>query len=207
MFTKPLLMFDFDGVLMDTFDVAYGVNLINFPDMTPDEYRDLFSGNVYETLNQRAPKPTDVPMTAAEYFDFYEQGVQTRGLIPHMIPVVRALESAHHLSIVTSCTTPIVEKILERSSLASDTFDIRGMEIERDKTKKIYALMEKFDAPPEQCLFITDTVGDILEARAAGVASIAVTWGFHPEARLAAAAPHAIARTPEDIPEIIKNYF
>lgn len=200
-------MFDFDGVLMDTFDIAYGVNLINFPDMTPDDYRDLFSGNVYETLQQRAPKQTDVPMTAAEYFDLYEQGVQARSLIPDMIPVVRALEDTHHLSIVTSCTTPIVQNILLRSSLAPDTFDIRGMEIERDKTKKINALMEKYDADPSQCLFITDTVGDIIEARAAGVESIAVTWGFHPEARLATATPHALARVPHDIPKIVNDYF
>lgn len=207
MLTRPLLMFDFDGVLIDSFDVSYGITRLKNPDMSVDEYRDLFAGNIYETLKQRPQKNTDRPMSHDEYFDLYAEGLQTRELIPEMVSVVRTLEDAHQLSIVTSCVTGVIKKIIERSSLAPDVFEILGMDVERNKTKKINRLMEKYDADPSDCLFITDTVGDIIEARAAGVESIAVTWGFHGEARLAAATPHAIARVPEDIPALVKNYF
>ena len=41
------------------------------------------------------------------------------------------------------------------------------------------------------------TVGDILEARAAGVRSVAVTWGWHDRERLVAVSPDFIVDTPE----------
>lgn len=200
-------MFDFDGVLIDSFDVTYGLTRFKHPDMSADEYRDLFVGNIYDTIKNLPTKITDKPMTNAEYFDLYAEAMQTRQLIPEMVSVVRGLEDTHQLSIVTSSVTEIIKKIIERSSLAPDTFEILGMDVERNKTKKINRLIEKYDADPSDCLFITDTVGDIHEARAAGVESIAVTWGFHDEARLAAASPHALARVPQDIPKIVNNFF
>jgi len=46
---------------------------------------------------------------------------------------------------------------------------------------------------PEHCLIIGDSTMDIETARQAGMRSCAVTWGYHDEARLAAAGAGAIA--------------
>ena len=45
-------------------------------------------------------------------------------------------------------------------------------------------LFEKYDLKPDDCVFITDTLGDILEAKKVNVRSIAVTFGFHDQERL-----------------------
>ena len=42
------VIFDFDGVIHDTLDIAYGINKRINPDMGLDEYKDYFNGNLYE---------------------------------------------------------------------------------------------------------------------------------------------------------------
>jgi phosphoglycolate phosphatase len=54
---------------------------------------------------------------------------------------------------------------------------------------------------------ITDTSGDILEARMAGVDSIGVSWGFHSTEMLSYAEPAAIVSSPHDLPKAVEAYF
>jgi phosphoglycolate phosphatase len=51
--------------------------------------------------------------------------------------------------------------------------------------------------------YIGDTVGDIKEARAAGVWTVAVTWGWHSRERLLAARPDFLVDTPEELLQIV----
>ncbi len=66
-------------------------------------------------------------------------------------------------------------------------------------------MLEKYKTIPENAVFITDTVGDVLEARKCGVKAIAVTWGFHGEATLQKAKPAKIVSTSEDLLKSIKD--
>jgi phosphoglycolate phosphatase-like HAD superfamily hydrolase len=47
--------------------------------------------------------------------------------------------------------------------------------------------------------FVGDTVGDMVEGRAAGVGTIAVAWGWHAAAQLAGAAPDHLVAVPADL--------
>ena len=45
-------------------------------------------------------------------------------------------------------------------------------------------LFDKYNLTSDDCIFVTDTVGDILEANKVNLRSIAVTCGFHEKERL-----------------------
>lgn len=62
--------------------------------------------------------------------------------------------------------------------------EILGSDVARDKIRKIKMVLDNNDLNAEDCVFITDTLGDILEARQCGIESIAVTWGYHEAERL-----------------------
>jgi phosphoglycolate phosphatase len=62
-------------------------------------------------------------------------------------------------------------------------------------------------AQPEDSLFITDTLGDIREAKQSRVQAIAVSWGFHEKNVLLQGKPYSIAHRPEDITQAVKRYF
>ena len=55
---KKAVIFDFDGVIGDTFDFCYGPYKEVQPELTKDEYRSWFSGNIYDKLEQDAAWPT-----------------------------------------------------------------------------------------------------------------------------------------------------
>lgn len=58
----------------------------------------------------------------------------------------------------------------------------------------------------DKTFFITDTVGDLLEAgQVDGVVSIGVTWGFHQADALKLANPSFLAHNPEDVITYLKG--
>ena len=77
--------------------------------------------------------------------------------------------------------------------------EILGADFLFSKKEKIDYALEKYGIPGEQTFYIGDTAGDIREARAAGVRSVAVTWGWHSRERLAAAQPDFLVDTPEGL--------
>ena len=58
----------------------------------------------------------------------------------------------------------------------------------------------------KDCIFVTDTLGDIKEAIKCNVQSIAVTWGFQPKERLLKGNPYAIVETPEELFAAISDW-
>jgi len=77
--------------------------------------------------------------------------------------------------------------------------EIFGSDFHFSKKEKIDHALEKYGVGREQAFYIGDTVGDIREARAAGVRSVAVTWGWHGRERLAAVNPDFLIDTPEEL--------
>ena len=68
-------------------------------------------------------------------------------------------------------------------------------------------VLEKYGIQPNDCVFITDTLGDMREAKAAGVGAIGVSWGFHSRETLSKDEPLRIVESPQDMPRAISDYF
>lgn len=64
---------------------------------------------------------------------------------------------------------------------------------------------EEIGVLPEECCYIGDMKIDILTGKNAGMKTIAVTWGYQDEADLIACGADFIARSPEELPELIKK--
>ena len=77
--------------------------------------------------------------------------------------------------------------------------EIFGSDFLFSKKEKIDHALEKYGIPREKAFYIGDTAGDIVEARAAGVRSVAVTWGWHDRERLVAVRPDFLIDTPEGL--------
>jgi len=48
--TKKLIIFDFDGVIVDSFAISFGVNRKLGSAVDIDQYRSFFEGNIYEAI-------------------------------------------------------------------------------------------------------------------------------------------------------------
>lgn len=68
-------------------------------------------------------------------------------------------------------------------------------------------IFDDFNIAAPDCIFITDTLGDIKEARVAGVDSIAVSWGYHSLATLELGNPLAVADKPSELPNLVRTFL
>lgn len=58
---------------------------------------------------------------------------------------------------------------------------------------------------PHDAVMITDTSGDVLEAKPTGVKTIGVLWGLHDEEMLRIVNPEKIVKTPSELEMAIEE--
>ena len=58
----------------------------------------------------------------------------------------------------------------------------------------------------DKVFYIGDTVGDIMEAKKAGVKSIAASWGYHKRECLVNCSPDILIDKPGDLIDELKRY-
>jgi pyrophosphatase PpaX len=108
------------------------------------------------------------------------------------------------LGIVTAKRTATVRLAFEVIPELERYFDVvvGADDTERHKPhpEPILVALERLGADPARAAYIGDSPFDVQAAKAAGVFSVAVTWGrIHDEARLAREEPDAIVHTAEEL--------
>jgi phosphoglycolate phosphatase len=200
---SSLFLFDFDGVLVDSLDlyaeaVTRCLERIGTPIVkNREEYLVLFDGNFYESMAARGVDLTAFAQAAREILP----GIDYDAMKPFagLTPVLDALRKDHSLVVISSNGYRTIRAILTRFGFDPFFREIFGSDFHFSKKEKIDHALEKYEIPREQAFYIGDTVGDILEARAAGVRSVAVTWGWHDRERLVAVSPDFVVDTPEGL--------
>ena len=200
---KNLYLFDFDGVIVDSIDlyehsIRTCLETINRPIIqTREDFLDLFEENFYEAIDKKGV-PLETFLRASASIISSLDYSQVRAF-QKMKPVLERFSDTHFLVVITSNRSEMVEKTLRREHLDSLFIDILGADFMLSKTAKIAYAMNRWDKSPAETYYIGDTAGDIREAKSAGVHTVAVTWGWHQEARLTGAGAEYVVRTPEDL--------
>lgn len=197
---KPCIFFDFDGVIVDSFDAAVkiGENLNIVGDA--EEYRRLFDGSIAEHFNRNISASK-----LKNFFKKYSQSLSAMPIVPGIKEVIKNLSSSYRMAVVSSSYTLTIHNFLKDHGLAECFVDIQGFDKGESKSEKISQLLSSWSVSGDRGLMITDTLGDIEEARKAGVKSIGVLWGYHDERTLNTGEPEAVAGNPKELFEIIQK--
>lgn len=205
---KPFLLFDFDGVIIDSIGMINRHVLTHWGDDEEAQKRQC-EGNAHARKDGEVPVHVDLQadtVTAAFLRD-YEKDMPSCNLFPGMRDTLLALKERYRFAIVSSSPGDFIRSYLDACGL-TDLFEgIYGMDVAVSKSVKINTIVEREQAPLSQFLMITDTLGDIREARHAGVESIGVTWGLHERERLEKGGPWGICEIPAELPNAIDAYF
>jgi phosphoglycolate phosphatase len=200
---NSLFLFDFDGVLADSLDlyadaVARCLERIGTPIVKgKEDYLDLFDGNFYESMASRGVDLAAFAQAAKEILPMIDYNAMKP--FPGLIPVLAALQKDHILAVVSSNGSRTIRKMLARFGFDPYFREVFGFEFLFSKKEKIGHALEKYGILREKAFYIGDTAGDILEARSAGIRSVAVTWGWHDRERLRAVRPDFLIDTPEGL--------
>ena len=197
---KKLVIFDFDGALVNTMPFWFGLHKDVNPDFTWKEYQKMSNGNFWNELDQAV---TDGHIFPNGYQEKYNKEIENH--TTSLRPVIIELSKKYQLAVVSSGSEPTIKKFLNKEGVGDLFFDVLGFETHKSKTEKLLLLIKKINLKAEDLIFITDTLGDILEANKASVKSIGVTWGLHDKETLQKGNPNAIIDDPNDLLKIIKE--
>lgn len=197
------LIFDFDGVIHDTLDLAYKINKKLGGTFTLDEYKDFFNGNIYEHKQI-------FPEKIKEFFELQNPLFSELKIREEIKNELLKLKKKFDLFIVSSNMEAALHAYFKNNDISHIFNEILGVESHKSKVEKFKLLMKKYGLNQEQCVFITDTLGDILEANKVGLKTIAVDFGFHERERLEKGKPLTIVsdfrHLSREVENIIKQY-
>lgn len=200
------ILFDFDGVIVDSFQPAFEVSRMLRPwmDFTEDDYRKCFEGNVYEEF-LKIDKKQEV--ADKQFFKIYIPKLFQLPVIKGIPKTLKMLSKKYRLIVISSTISSPISRWLNKHGLVKYFSEIMGGDVHKIKLEKIRMIFEKYGINSDDCVFVTDTLGDLREAKKAGLNCLAVIYGFHSKDMLKKGNPAGFIKTPQHIPIEIEKYW
>lgn len=193
------IIFDFDGVIHDTFDLAYKINVEIYGEkLSKEDYRDFFNGNIYK--NKQINKDA-----SERYFSLQNEKYKYLEVDENIKKNIKRLAEDYEIFIISSNQEEALNNYFQNNKFAHVFREVLGLETHKSKVEKFKYLFKKYNLKAEDCVFVTDTLGDILEGNKIGVRTIAVDFGFHKRDRLEKGNPFKIVSSFDEIIKTIKN--
>jgi len=196
---QKLILFDFDGVIVDSLDVYEAVVRQCFERVgkpivrNREDFLALYHDNFYREVASRG---IDLNAFMAALADIRPQ-IDTSLIQPYrmMASVLRELAKRHRLMLISSNHEETIQVLLTRMNIQGCFEAVLGSNSLLNKTEKIIRAWNQSGVARDQVYYIGDTAGDIREARRAGVKTVAVTWGWHNSEILEAVDPDFLIDT------------
>ena len=189
------LIFDFDGVLIDSMKLSLETVKKFDSSVTEQEFSEMFFGNIYQN-----PKLSNIQDSHGEEFQkiFLEETTKDH-FFDFTKELIEDFSKEYKLFIVSSAPSFNIKKFL--GYIECDVFfdEVLGVLEHRSKVEKFKMIFDKYDLNTKDCLFVTDTLGDIKEANKVDLKSIGVTWGLHNIEILTKGNPHKIVNNVEEL--------
>ncbi len=212
-----LVIFDLDGTLINTiadlaFSTNYALQQFGYPPHAVEEYRTMVGNGINKLLLRALPAGEQSEAAVARLRTVFVPHYDAHNTVasrPYagIVPLLTALQaSGIKLAVASnkyqSATETIVARLLPTIRFAAVYGQREGVPVKPDPTI-VHDILAAAAVDSRAVLYVGDTSIDMLTARAAGVASCGVTWGFRPRAELAAVQPQYIVDTPQEIRDIV----
>ncbi len=201
---QSIIIFDYDGVIIDSTELAREHSKWEWPEITREEHDALYNGNIFEQMTT-----LQSPRTAEEKSEYrstiHLPNKKKLSAYEGIKEVIMYLAEKYTLVINTSSMEKDVSIYLETHGMLSCFSRIYGKETSKSKVEKFGMIMKNYNVIAEECIFITDTLGDLLEANTLHIPTLIVTYGYHKMNSFEGMQDKMIgvAKTPEEILEVI----
>lgn len=202
---KLAIIFDLDGVLVDSFAVmreaftiAYAEVVVDGP--APFEEYNRHLGRYFPDIMKSMGLPLEMegPFVRESYRLAHKVTI-----FDGVIDLLQALrERGLRLAVATGKSGPRARSLLDQLGMLS-MFDhvIGSDEIRHPKPAPDIVLhaLDLLDVRPQEAMMVGDAVTDLASARGASVTAVAALWGESDEAEMLAAQPDVVLRKPADL--------
>ena len=201
---RPVIMFDNDGVLVDSFDAflaAFGAacRRHGHPEVgSRERFLGLFDGNFYEGMAAHGVSRKALRAIVDDTTAALDASPELQHPFPGVPELLRGLATRFDVVVITSNAAAVVRDFLAREGLAEHVSDVLGVETDPSKVRKIAAVTARYPGVAPY-FYVGDTSGDMIEGAAAGATPLGAGWGWHGPAALASAGAVYVAPTPADL--------
>lgn len=209
---KPVVLFDFDGTIMDSEQMIIGCFAYlfqrygNLKDFTKEVQKEVFGPPLREELKKLFPDQ-DTDKLMKEYQDF-QKSLPGRHLVqpmPHMVEVLKELNRQGYIvGIVTSRLSESCETWIEDLEIEQYFKTVTGTERYRHAKPRpdgIVQACEELNTGHDSVVYVGDNVSDVVAGKNAGVFTVAYITDPDKREKIEAAGPNA---TIFDIRDLLK---
>jgi phosphoglycolate phosphatase len=218
--TAKLAIFDVDGTLVDSRQILQATAEAAFielglPPPPYEELRKIVGLSLREGLAQLAPALNDDQIEAL--FAHYRRSFQDLHKDPAFIEPLydgaaglldRLKREGWLIAMATGKSRRGVEVIMDMHGWV-DLFDTTHCADDgpgKPDPAMVQAALEAMGVAPAQAVMIGDTAHDVLMAKAAGVRTLGVTWGFHTRAEIEASGADEVLDTFEELDAALTRF-
>jgi len=200
-----LILLDYDGVIVDsaqpvldetavfcnTHGIPFNLDLSDFDRLNPA---------TFTMLAKVCGIPEPRHREYGRYlFDTLQNGARRIPLFSGIKDMLEDLSVCHTLCVVTANHADVVRTRLVHEGLQDCIDTYFGSNRPGTKADHIRAALTQYAVPPDHTWMVGDSISDIEAARAGGVNSIAVSWGWQSGSLLQNHDPDMLFDTPADM--------
>lgn len=209
------VLFDLDGTLIDssegvTKSTQYALRYYGIEEPDLDKLRVFIGPPLYRSFMKYYGFSPEQARKAVEIYRerYHVKGIYECSLYPGVKECILALkEQGYLISLASSKPEIFCRRILEHFEILDFFDEVVGATIDGRIENKEDVLQEVFcrwkEIPKEEMVLVGDTMFDIAGANNAGIASIAVSFGFGNVKEMMDAGAKALCDSMADIPEVV----
>jgi len=207
----PVVLFDLDGTLANSIDLVIASYQAAFASIGRTVSRDVALHWIGETLRQTYAReaPDHGPDMEVVYRAYYADNVDQISGYPGMPELLTSLKDAGAVIGVVTAKRREVALVTMRQAGVEGLIELLGaMEdttAHKPDPEPLLAVAAKLGVCPETCVYVGDAIHDVVAAKAAGMAVVAVTWGAGLTDELAGLAPNAMVGDAAELAHSLLN--
>jgi len=209
------ILFDLDGTLTDPGigiirSVQHAALKLGLPKLPEGQLRDFIGPPLLESFRLHFGLNQESAADAVEHYRSYfsETGIFENTVYPGILELLASLSTGRRLMVATSKPTVFAWRIVRHFELAEFFHDVIGSELDGTRSAKsevVSAALATSEQSATNAVMIGDRRHDIEGARANGIASIGVAWGYGPVEELKAARPDATVESPAELHQLLMS--
>jgi phosphoglycolate phosphatase len=204
------LIFDLDGTISDPSkgfvrSINHAFRSVGLPELEPDVVAPEIGPPLEETLAKLQPGTDE--SVIGELISAYRSRYSTVGYAENVVytgipeAIEGLLQQGIRLGICTSKRKDFAEKILSTLDLLHHFAFVDGGDIGVSKTEQLAALLQT-GVVNQEAVMIGDRHVDMEAAKASGLSSVGVLWGFGDREELSRAGAGMILSRPNELPSL-----
>lgn len=201
------LIFDFDGTLADSFELALDIarDLTDLERFDAQDIARLRGMPPAKVIRELGIPLTKLPRIVIKGRHMMHERIGEVHPFPGVPDAVRSLHAAgYHMLVMSSNSEQNVRTFLRANELESYFDGVYGGVALFNKASALRKVIKRNQLALDDCFYIGDEVRDVIAATKVAVEPVAVAWGYRTATALEKYHPYALAKKPTDLLTIFK---